>query len=146
MAMRWPRMLRAIWLGFALGVIVSTAQAATLETTIRPNPAIPNAPILANVAPTVYYTPSPTVKALIGCESSGKNVVILDTNGLYSYGILQFQMPTWLAFSASYERATGLKVLPGGPTTTQAAIQVANWATTHGLLSHWSCAAILGLL
>lgn len=45
------------------------------------------------------------VEKLIECESGGKNVVILDTNGLHSYGILQFQKATFISYMKRYALA-----------------------------------------
>ncbi len=35
------------------------------------------------------------------CETGNRDVTILDTNKKYSYGYLQFQMGTWLAYGKS---------------------------------------------
>jgi len=43
------------------------------------------------------------VDALIMCESGGSHTVsVLDTNGLHSTGLLQFQMGTWLAYGKPF--------------------------------------------
>ena len=39
------------------------------------------------------------MESLSECESGGSTTIkVLDTNGKYSYGLLQFQMGTWLKY------------------------------------------------
>lgn len=46
--------------------------------------------------------------ALIQCESGGKaDIKVLDSNDKYSYGILQFQMATWLTYSTQFKTTPG---------------------------------------
>ena len=93
--------------------------------------------IIAAQAPII---PNPIVQRLITCESGGRNVSIVDSNGKMSYGILQFQMDTWRAWA----RASGIV---GHPMVEQDAIRLANWAVGQpGLLRHWTCAKILGMV
>lgn len=48
------------------------------------------------------------IDGLIQKESSGKtNIKILDTNNRYSYGCLQFQMPTFIAYGKKYGIISG---------------------------------------
>lgn len=43
------------------------------------------------------------IEALASCESTGSTTVrVLDVNGKYSYGLLQYQMSTWLRYSQAY--------------------------------------------
>lgn len=42
------------------------------------------------------------IKDLIQCESGGKNIKIVDTNGYYSYGILQYQLATFRKYGEKY--------------------------------------------
>lgn len=79
------------------------------------------------------------VSKLIECESGGKSVRIVDSNGYYSYGILQFQKRTWDWWS-------GMSGITGDPMNNDDAKTMARWAIKNGYLSHWSCARILGLL
>ncbi|MBI5421324.1 MAG: transglycosylase family protein [Parcubacteria group bacterium] len=78
------------------------------------------------------------IEKLIQCESGGKNVKIIDSNGYYSYGILQFQKATWDGWS----RESGIV---GDPMVPEDAIQMARWAIKNGFISHWTCARILDL-
>ncbi|MDE1970692.1 MAG: transglycosylase family protein [Patescibacteria group bacterium] len=78
------------------------------------------------------------IERLISCESGGKNIKVVDSNGYYSYGILQFQKGTWDEWSAQ-SGITGDPMVPGD------AIRMAHWAIANGLLGHWSCAHKLGL-
>jgi hypothetical protein len=74
------------------------------------------------------------VSHLIPCESLGRDVDEIDSNGKMSYGILQFQdWPNW-------ERLSGLT---GSPDNTDDAIAMAEWAIKNGYLKRWSCARIL---
>ncbi len=86
-------------------------------------------------APTDQSTADLAIEHLIPCESGGKTVDKLDTNGKMSYGILQFQdWPEW-------ERTSGIK---GDPDNRDDAIRMAEWGIEHGRIDHWTCARILG--
>lgn len=99
-----------------------------------------------------YTVPFPVhntsdIEKLIQCESQGVNIARPDSDGILSVGILQFhlgpddsmQSSTWQAFS----KASGIA---GSPLIPADAIRMADWAIDHGLLDHWSCARIVGLL
>jgi hypothetical protein len=74
------------------------------------------------------------ISHLIACESEGRDVDEIDSNGVMSYGILQYQdWPNW-------EKISGRS---GSPDNTNDAINMARWAVAHGYLDHWSCSAIL---
>jgi hypothetical protein len=75
------------------------------------------------------------IEHLIPCESGGKIVDRLDTNGKMSYGILQFQ--DW----REWERVSGMR---GDPDDPDDAIRMAEWGIEHGMIDHWTCARILG--
>ena len=87
------------------------------------------------------------IEKLIQCESSGVNISRPDSDGLFSDGILQFhrgpkdtmQSSTWQFFS----EASGIA---GSPLIPSDAIQMADWAISHGLIGHWTCAHILHLV
>lgn len=72
------------------------------------------------------------VNILISCESGGRNVSIIDSNGLPSRGILQFQDSTWSDFS----KKSGII---GDPMIENDAIKMARWGVLNGYLSRWSC-------
>lgn len=72
------------------------------------------------------------VQRLIDCESGGRSVRIVDSNGYYSYGILQFQKSTWDEFS----KQSGLV---GDPMVPNDAIPMARWAVKNGYGPRWSC-------
>jgi hypothetical protein len=75
------------------------------------------------------------IEHLIPCESDGKTVNRIDTNGKMSYGILQFQ--DW----GEWERISGIQ---GNPDNRADAIRMAEWGIEHGMIDHWTCARILG--
>jgi len=80
------------------------------------------------------------IEKLIGCESQGVNVSRPDSNGVISWGILQYNgTSTWGEFS----RMSGILGTPVNPPD---AIRLTDWAIDHGFLSRWSCARILKLL
>ena len=81
----------------------------------------------------------PTIQKLIQCESQGQNIARPDSNGKMSYGILQYQMTTWLDF----EQLSGIH---GSPMDEQTAIDMAEWAVAHAYLRRWTCAHILGMV
>jgi hypothetical protein len=86
-------------------------------------------------SPTSRETADLAIEHLIPCESGGRAVDRLDTNGKMSYGILQFQdWPEW-------ERVSGLS---GDPDDPRDAIRMAEWGIEHGMIDHWTCARILG--
>lgn len=85
--------------------------------------------------PTSRETADVAIEHLIPCESGGRAVDKVDTNGEMSYGILQFQdWPEW-------ERLSGIS---GDPDNPDDAIRMAEWGIEHGMIDHWSCARILG--
>lgn len=75
------------------------------------------------------------IEHLIPCESGGRVVNRLDSNGKMSYGVLQFQ--DW----REWERISGIS---GDPDNTDDAIRMAEWGIQHGMIDHWGCAKILG--
>jgi hypothetical protein len=84
--------------------------------------------------------PLPIVSKIIECETGGKSQTVLDVNGKYSRGILQFQDDTWEWFSQ-------LSGITGSPLNENDAIKMANWAFTHGHQRHWyNCSKRYGLL
>jgi hypothetical protein len=86
-------------------------------------------------APTDRATADLAIEHLIPCESGGKAVDHLDSNGKMSYGILQFQ--DW----REWERISGIT---GDPENSDDAIRMAEWGIEHGMIDHWGCARILG--
>ena len=102
------------------------------------NSVIPTATYVVVPEPKLYEEPIPQVRRLIECESGWKNVKIVDTNGEYSAGILQFQYKTWESFSKE-------SCIVGDPMEPTDAIKMANWAWKKGYGYHWSCTRILGL-
>ena len=86
-------------------------------------------------AATSRETADLAIEHLIPCESGGKAVDRIDSNGKMSYGILQFQ--DW----SEWERISGIH---GSPDNTDDAIRMAEWGIQHGMIDHWTCARILG--
>lgn len=81
------------------------------------------------------------LRMLIQCESSNTNIARIDSNGIMSYGILQFNgTGTWDEF------APQAGVIGGTPMDPAAAIKVADWMITHGHVARWSCARITGII
>lgn len=74
-----------------------------------------------------------------GTESDPKIVDGIDSNGLVSRGILQFQDPTW----EDWSRASGMT---GSPDNINDSITMAEWAIEHGLLDHWTCSFLTGVI
>lgn len=80
------------------------------------------------------------IRELISCESQGRNIARPDSNGLLSYGILQFNgTSTWNEFS----RRAGVS---GSPMEPRKAILVADFMISNGQLGRWTCAHLLELL
>jgi hypothetical protein len=79
------------------------------------------------------------IKKLVHCESRGKSVKIVDVNGYYSYGILQFQSSTWNEWSVK-------SGIVGNPMVKEDAMFMADWAIDQGYIYHWSCAHKLNLI
>jgi hypothetical protein len=75
---------------------------------------------------------------LIACESRDKSVKIIDSNGFYSYGILQMQSSTVAMFN-SIDHTVLDPMIPAQ------AVELAEIAIERGYLSRWSCARILHL-
>jgi len=81
--------------------------------------------------PTIKH--SKLISKLVKCESSGRNIKIVDSNGYYSYGILQYQKGTWDWFS----KKSGIT---GDPMNPVDAVYMTNWAIENDLVHNWSCA------
>jgi hypothetical protein len=77
------------------------------------------------------------IEHLIPCESMGRTINRIDSNGKMSYGILQFQ--DW----NEWEVASGLG---GSPDNRADAIRMAEWAIQNGMINHWTCAQILKMM
>lgn len=77
------------------------------------------------------------IEHLIPCESMGKTINRVDSNGKMSYGILQFQ--DW----DEWEAVSGLR---GNPDNREDAIRMAEWAVENGMVNHWTCAQILRMM
>ncbi|HUJ32107.1 MAG TPA: hypothetical protein VLY23_12555 [Candidatus Acidoferrum sp.] len=88
-------------------------------------------------APTNRVTADLAIEHLIPCESMGKAVDRIDSNGKMSYGILQFQ--DW----DEWQRVSGIS---GDPDNTADAIRMAEWAIENGMINHWTCASILKMI
>lgn len=73
---------------------------------------------------------------IIQCESGGRNVEIIDSNGKWSRGIAQFQDSTW-------EWLSGLAGIEGSPLEPEKARAVLIWALENGYGFHWSCFRIV---
>lgn len=80
-----------------------------------------------------------TLHKLVKCESDYTSIKRIDSNGYYSYGILQFQSSTWNHWSV-------VSGYVGDPMNPYDAISMAEWAIDHGMIRAWSCARIQALL
>lgn len=87
--------------------------------------------------PTDRATADLAIEHLIPCESMGRTINRIDSNGKISYGILQFQ--DW----DQWEAASGLI---GDPDNRRDAIRMAEWAIQNGMINHWGCAQILKMM
>jgi hypothetical protein len=87
--------------------------------------------------PTNRATADLAIEHLIPCESMGRPINRVDTNGKMSYGILQFQ--DW----DEWERVSGIT---GDPDNRRDAIRMAEWAIENGMINHWTCATTLKML
>jgi hypothetical protein len=92
-------------------------------------------PKLTAGATTSRATADLAIEHLIPCESGGRTIHHLDSNGKMSYGILQFQ--DW----DEWERVSGIR---GDPDNSDDAIRMAEWGIEHGMIDRWGCARILG--
>ena len=88
-------------------------------------------------APATRTTADLAIEHLIPCESMGKPINRIDSNGKMSFGILQFQ--DW----DEWERVSGIT---GDPDNRADAIRMAEWAIQNGMINHWTCATILKIL
>jgi hypothetical protein len=76
---------------------------------------------------------------LIACESRDRRIKDVDSNGFYSYGILQIQ-------SSTVASSNGIDHTDFDPITPVQAVQRAEIAIQNGYLHRWSCAHILGVV
>ena len=81
--------------------------------------AVPNMPITSQISPiqgdtpdsavsAYYVTKDPHIREIVAhlatCESGNRSDIrIVDTNGLYSYGLLQFQAETFMGYGYGYK-------------------------------------------
>jgi hypothetical protein len=110
-----------------------------LEQSAPPAVETPYTPDIAyhiDAAPMALVAPLSPTEALadkiITCESHWRNVSIIDSNGLPSRGIAQFQDRTWKWMS----EAAGVE---GSPLEPAKAKEVLMWALANGHGKHWSC-------
>lgn len=69
------------------------------------NPTVLSVPV-AEAAPLATIEQFDWLHELEQCESTGSTTVkVLDTNDKYSYGVLQFQMATWLKYGKDFGTA-----------------------------------------
>lgn len=81
-----------------------------------------------------------TIEKLIQCESRGVNIGRPDSNGLVSWGILQFNgTSTWTEMERRFS-------FYGSPLAPADAIHMTDMMISAGLLGRWSCARILHML
>jgi hypothetical protein len=77
------------------------------------------------------------LRTLIKCESQNTNIARMDSNGLMSYGLLQFNgTATW----NTYAPLAG--VISSTPMNPTSAIKVADYMLSVGQLHRWTCARI----
>jgi hypothetical protein len=80
------------------------------------------------------------LRKLIKCESQNTNVARIDSNGIMSYGILQFNgSATWNTF-APLAGVTNSAMNP------IAAIKVSDWMISNHAGGRWTCWHILGMM
>lgn len=89
------------------------------------------APNKSQISPNSLSKTDLIVKRLIECESGGQNVVKLDSNNKYSYGVLQIQLDTW----NQWAKESGLS---GEPMNKVDAVKMAKWAIQNGYIKHWT--------
>lgn len=97
-----------------------------------------NGPVLARNEPVSVERAISTLPYLIACESGDNSVSEIDSNGLLSQGILQYQ-----AWKADWETSSGLN---GDPMIRYDAVVMGIWGLTNGRIARWSCASILGII
>ena len=82
------------------------------------------------------------LRTLIKCESQNTNVARIDSNGLMSFGLLQFNgTATWDTFAPL--AGVSKSATPMSPID---AIKVADYMISIGELHRWTCAYITRLL
>ena len=80
-----------------------------------------------------------TVERLIQCESQGRNISRVDSNGQISQGILQFNgTSTWNEMEHRFD-------FYGDPRNPYQAIHMADMMISNGFVGRWTCARSLGL-
>lgn len=75
-----------------LMILLLPVASASAPTAIQP------VPVVNQLDPAIQLK----IEKLIQCESGNKNVTIVDTNGLTSHGILQFQKATFTTYMIRY--------------------------------------------
>lgn len=81
---------------------------------------------------------SSTLEKLIQCESQGRNISRVDSDGQMTWGILQFNTSTWKEMERRFN-------FYGDPRNPPDAIHMADMMISSGLIGRWTCARSLGL-
>lgn len=97
-----------------------------------------NGSLLAQNKPLSYDQAVSVLPYLIACESNDRSVSEIDSNGLLSSGILQYQ-----SWHSDWEKSSGLS---GDPMVKYDSVMMGIWGLTHGRIGRWSCAGILGII
>jgi hypothetical protein len=93
----------------------------------------------AYTVPFVVHNPE-KIEALVSCESQGVNITRMDSNGLYSNGVAQFNgTSTWAMMERKFD-------FYGSPDIPGDAIHMMDMAIDGGLIGRWSCAHILKMV
>jgi len=122
--------------GSASGRRAVYTRAMWLQTKYDSRPYWPMPRLVAG-APVSRATADLAIEYLIPCESGGRPIDHLDSDGKVSYGILQFQ--DW----EEWENISGIR---GNPENSDDAIRMAEWGIEHGMIDHWGCAKVLRMM
>jgi hypothetical protein len=137
-------MRRTIWLLVGLALILTCRAALAAERVIAAVPP-PDAHETVLYGRKWHYAVgfevdnSSTIGKLIQCESQGVNIARPDSNGLPSYGILQFNG------TSTWDEAEARFGFQGSPMVPADAIHMADMMIDAGMLDRWTCARILQL-
>jgi hypothetical protein len=142
------KLLLGLFLTLPLATLVQTLLARTNEYSVArsaPAETVLAGPRWAYVVP-FAVTNKTDIERLIQCETGGRNISEVDSDGIVSDGILQFHRGPGDTLSSStwedFSRESGLKGSPRNPVE---AIRMADWAISHGLGPRWTCWRLQGL-
>lgn len=147
----WAIVVTTIWIIAILLIVITQAKTVVVinklsaTATVEQNPPVVSTSTISKK----YISVNDVLPGLIQCESGGRDIKHLDSDGYYSYDVTQFHLLTFLNYGKQFG------VLPTSTTEAQArvlimqpalALQLTSDMLEAGLWKQWfNCATKLGI-